>query len=330
MGLDSLIRRHGWETGFAVLVAAAVVLGGPSVLAGAGEFAASLVPGQPAEAADQPARAGQGIARLPMFDFAAPTHYTPQLLFPVTGHALPQWLVGAQTTARMVPATNPMIAICIDDLGEDLAGTDKAMALPKAVALSFLPYADATPFMAQEAEARGHDVLAHVPMQALSSIDPGPMTLSVGAPDIAIRAQWNIGRVPGLIGINNHEGSRFTQDAASLAPVAKILAARHLFFFDSRTGPDSKVTEVAAAYGVTSGTRDIFLDDTLTEAAVREQLDDLAAVARRQGAAIAIGHPHDVTLKVLAAWLSENHGVTLVRLPEAMARKAQAVALASR
>ena len=71
-------------------------------------------------------------------------------------------------------------------------------------------------------------------------------------------------------------------------------------------------------------------DVTVTEDAIRQQLDALVAAARRQGAAIAIGHPHDVTMMVLAQWLADNHGVTLVRLPEAMVRKSQTEALASR
>jgi polysaccharide deacetylase 2 family uncharacterized protein YibQ len=312
---------------------------------GAGLFASALVPGMAAQASDEPARAGVGVARLPVTGFGE-TDYSPQVLFPVTTHLLPAWLrLAALPSLRrgaekliprhaalppVVPVRDPVIAICMDDLGEDLAGTDKAMALPKEVALSFLPYAEATPFLAPEAEHRGHDVLAHVPMEAVSGTDPGAMALKVGSAEIEGRLRWNIDRVPGLIGINNHEGSRFTEDAESLAPVAKLLAERHLFFFDSRTIPDSKVMAVAQSYGVASGGRDIFLDDVASEAAVRQQLDALAALAKRQGAAIAIGHPHDVTLKVLAAWLAENHGVTLVRLPEAMQRKSEAVALASR
>ena len=57
-------------------------------------------------------------------------------------------------TLPPIPRT-PVIAICIDDLGEDLAGTDKAMALPKDVTLSFLPFANATPFLAEQAERKG-------------------------------------------------------------------------------------------------------------------------------------------------------------------------------
>ena len=227
--------------------------------------------------------------------------------------------------------TQPVIAICIDDLGEDIAGTDKAMALPSAVALSFLPFAQTTPFLAAEAGRKGHAILAHVPMEALGAIDPGPMALKVGARDNDIRLAWNLNRVPGLSGFNNHEGSKFTADAASLIPVAKLAAARHLFFFDSRTMADSKVVSVARSVGADSAARDVFLDDDQSEQAVRKQLTALAAVAKRQGVAIAIGHPHDVTLKLLAAWLAENHGVTLVPLSEAIGLKmARATQFASR
>ena len=325
-------RRHLWDGAVIFLFAAALIGGGVSVISGAGKFAAGLVPEMEAQASDEPVRASDGVARLPMFEFAAAAHYSPQVLFPVKSHGFPAWLMRI-THASPSPAPNgvpPVIAICIDDLGEDLAGTDKAMALPKEVALSFLPYAEATPFLAQEAEGKGHMVLAHVPMEALSHTDPGPMALTVGAPDIAEKIAWNIARVPGLAGINNHEGSRFTGDAASLAPVVRALAARHLFFFDSRTGPDSKAVGAARALGVMSAGRDIFLDDTVEEAAVRRQLDALAALAKRQGTAIAIGHPHDVTLKLLAEWLTQNHGVTLVTLSEAMQRKSQPTALASK
>ena len=55
--------------------------------------------------------------------------------------------------------------------------------------------------------------------------------------------------MPGLVGINNHEGSRFTADPPALVPVMATLRARHLFFFDSRTGPDSQAMAAAAARG---------------------------------------------------------------------------------
>lgn len=67
--------------------------------------------------------------------------------------------------------------------------------------------------------------------------------------------------------------------------------------------------------------RDIFLDDDQREGAVSAQLEMLARQARRTGVAIAIGHPHDATLRLLKDWLAKDHGVTLVTLDEAMRLK---------
>jgi hypothetical protein len=224
-------------------------------------------------------------------------------------------------------AHEPVIAICIDDLGEDVTNTDRAIVLPREVTLSFLPYADATPALAQTAEREGHEVLAHVPMEPLGNIDPGPMTLKVGAPDIAERLAWSLARVPGLSGINNHEGSKFSSDAASLAPVAAMLSARHLFFFDSRTIAGSQVVRVAHNFGVASAGRDVFLDNVLTDSAINARLNELAAKARKSGVAIAIGHPHDITLRLLAAWLAQDHGIQLVPVSQAIRLKTESRAI---
>ena len=339
MPFDLLIRRflqfvrlYGWDSGFALLLLAALIFAGAPAWSGLARLAQTLSPVMQAQASSEPVIAGADRARLAIAGIDGARRYSPQILFPVQAHTFPDWLragraASAQAAAR--PA-HPVIAICIDDLGEDIAGTDKAMALPQAVALSFLPYAETTPFLAAEAARKGHEILAHVPMEAIGPTDPGPMALKVGAPDIAARLAWNIARVPGLAGINNHEGSKFSADAASLLPVAQTLAARHLFFFDSRTGPDTQIVAVAHRFGVASAGRDIFLDDTASEAAIRQQLAALVALARTQGVAIAIGHPHDLTLKILATWLARDQGVTLVPLSQAISLKNQPVAVAAR
>jgi hypothetical protein len=77
--------------------------------------------------------------------------------------------------------------------------------------------------------------------------------------------------------------------------------------------------------------RDIFLDDDPRPAAIKMQLALLVATADRNGVAIAIGHPYDTTLTTLAAWLTKDHGVTLVPLEDAMQLKqAREAALAAR
>ena len=326
MSRQSLIRSLP-EIAFAVLFGGGLILGGDAALAGLPKALDAMTPDMAAQAGVSRVR---DITRFAIPDGFAQSRFAPQVLYPVVSVPKPGWLVEAIESARSGPppalrGARPVIAICIDDLGEDLAGTGKAMALPKEVALSFLPFADATPFLAQRAAIRGHLVLAHVPMQALNGSDPGAMGLKTGmtADEIARRLGWNLARVPGLVGINNHEGSRFTADAASLAPVMATLKARHLFFFDSRTGPESAVSQAAGAAGVTTAARDVFLDDDQRPAAVSAELEMLVREAKQSGVAIAIGHPHDATLKLLAKWLAEDHGVTLVPLDEAIRLKAE-------
>ena len=49
--------------------------------------------------------------------------------------------------------------------------------------------------------------------------------------------------------------------------------------------------------------RNVFLDDDESPDAVRRRLAETEAVARRQGFAVAIGHPHEATLQALGEWL---------------------------
>jgi polysaccharide deacetylase 2 family uncharacterized protein YibQ len=332
------LRRAAPDAAFALLLGAALVMGSGAALAGLPRLVDALLPAKVESN-------GAAVARLALpsgtFADTDSVHYTPQVLYPVSQGVRPDWLDDAVADAKGVPTLRasldapasvmpmapqgPVIAICIDDLGENLEATEKAIALPKNVALSFLPFADATPFLAKRAAAKGHVILAHIPMQALSDTNPGPKTLKIGmsASEITKRLVWGLAQVPGLAGINTHEGSRFTADAAALAPVMAALKTRHLFFFDSRTGPQTSVRATAARAGVLSAERDVFLDDNRDPAAIRRQLDILVRAARQNGVAIAIGHPHDATLRILAAWLERDHGARLVGLDEAIRLKTQ-------
>lgn len=330
MDRESLIRRV-YGVAFAALLAGGVITGGGAALAGLPKFAAALVPDMAAQASTD----ARDLAALTMPEGFSASRYAPQVLYPVAAKPVPDWMAGAKRAQPVAqPAvTRPVIAICIDDLGADIAGTHRALALPPAVAMSFLPYANETPRLAQRAAEQGHLVLAHVPMQAIGNRDPGPMALKPGmaADEITSRLDWNLARVPAAVGVNNHEGSRFTADEAGLVPVMARLWERDLFFFDSRTGARSKGERVAREMGVMTAGRDIFLDDVSGEEEVTRQLQALVRQAKRTGVAIAIGHPHDATLTILKQWLEEDHGVTLVPLDEAMRLKAsRAVTVAAR
>jgi len=309
---------------FCVLLLFAVGLGGAQAVTGLPAlFTTILPPG--VVAANASTSPQDSIISLLVDPPPPPSRFAPQVLYPITGHPFPSWLTAPAPEPAAAAVAHPMIAIVIDDLGADLARTDRAIRLPRPVTLSFLPFAEATPFLSAEAVRDGHAVLVHMPMEAEGDRETGPFALAttLKPDDIRARLVAALARVPGAVGINNHRGSRFTADGNALIPVAEELAQRHLFFFDSRTTAQTQVVPVARAFGVASAGRDVFLDDEQTATAVGGQLMELERRARAAGVAIAIGHPHDVTLEALQAWTARAaaRGFTLIPLEEAIRLK---------
>ncbi len=217
---------------------------------------------------------------------------------------LPAWKKNA--AAVSLAAGVPVIGIVIDDLGIDRRRTARAMRLPAPVTLAFLPYARHLAEQAGRARAGGHEILVHVPMEPEGAgADPGPNPLLAGLPaaELRVRLDWMLTRFPGYVGINNHMGSKFTSDTGAMDVIAAELKARGLLFLDSRTAKGAIAYERARAAGVPAAVRQVFLDRDPARKAIDAELARLEALARKQGHAIAIGHPHDATLDALEAWL---------------------------
>jgi uncharacterized protein len=212
----------------------------------------------------------------------------------------------------------PLVAIVLDDLGLDQARTAAAIRLPGPVTLSFMTYAGDLAQQTEAARRAGHELLLHVPMEAVDRHEnPGPHALytALSREEILDRLRWGLGRFDGYVGINNHMGSKFTADRSAMAPVIEELRARGLVFLDSRTTARSVGFGLAAAEGIPHAARDVFLDDDLAPAAIARQLGEVEGVARRRGSAIAIGHAHDTTLAMLRTWLPSLAGKGLVLVP---------------
>jgi polysaccharide deacetylase 2 family uncharacterized protein YibQ len=231
----------------------------------------------------------------------------------------PPWIVNAVAAAPT--SGHPMIAMVIDDMGLDRRRSARAIELPGPLTLSFLPYAEDLPAQTAQAHRNGHELLVHVPMEPLGhGNDPGPGALTVGldGDEITARLRRDLTRFDGFVGINNHMGSKFTGYTAGMALVMSELRARGLLWLDSRTTAGSVGPALAREYEVPHVERDVFLDNNPTLPAVRHELAELEAAARRHGGAVAIGHPKDATLEALAAWLPSlaERGFVLVPLTQ--------------
>jgi polysaccharide deacetylase 2 family uncharacterized protein YibQ len=202
-------------------------------------------------------------------------------------------------------ASRPLIAIVIDDVGLDRPHSKRAWELPGPLTMSFLPYAKDLREQARAARARGQELMLHLPMEPGGHADPGPNALLVSLTESELRHRVTVAldSFDGYVGVNNHMGSRFTAYRPGMETVLRQFKTRGLLFLDSRTTPSTVGDQVAQEIGVPSVARNVFLDDEETIDAVRRKLAETEAVARRQGFAVAIGHPHEVTIQALAEWL---------------------------
>ena len=332
-GLGGLhLAKEGWPGSERVLTASAPTLA----------LTADPLPPEPEFAADQPA--GEAAAPAPDAPLAntlgtetaelaavgseqeAAHDAGSEAVTATVAAAVPLDLIGPQSRpawlANAIPSTvdpeRPMIAVVIDDLGLKRRATRQTVALPGPLSLAFLAYAGDLTEQARLARAAGHELLLHQPMEPQGAQDPGPGALltDLSAEENVARLTKALDRLPTVVGINNHMGSRFTASATALEPVLATLRQRGLLFLDSRTTAESVGTLLANRMGVPSIGRDVFLDHKVGAGRpyVEQQLAELEAIARERGAAVAIGHPHSGTLEALAAWLPqlEARGFQLV------------------
>jgi len=99
---------------------------------------------------------------------------------------------------------------------------------------------------------------------------------------------------------------------------SSALREKNLFFIDSRTTTATVAYDAAIRAGVPAASRKVFLDGTPTVEAVRRQLALAERNARKDGFAIAIGHPHPATLQALQNFLPQlrARGLDLVFVSE--------------
>jgi polysaccharide deacetylase 2 family uncharacterized protein YibQ len=154
-------------------------------------------------------------------------------------------------------------------------------------------------------------------MKAVGNERPEEQELRPGmsSKDVNLLVSSLLQAVPDVAGVNNHQGSQSTADAALMDELMPVLREHNLFYVDSRTTAATVAYDTAQHFGVRSGFRNVpFLDDVAEVGAVRKQLQLALRDARKKGDAIAIGHPHAATLQALRDVLPEAkaQGVRLV------------------
>ena len=212
-----------------------------------------------------------------------------------------------------------LIAIVIDDLGMDMKQARDVLSLPARITFAIMPGLPQSRKVAELATQNNRDVLIHVPMEYRGKNGkpaPGMLRSDMTPMEFLTTVSDDVASVPGAIGINNHEGSSLTENKEAMKFLMAELKARNLMFLDSLTTPKSVAYATAKEFGLKSARRDVFLDNNSNDpASIQKQLDELVEVARKNGKAVGIGHPHPATISELRKWLAETDSLSVKIVP---------------
>ena len=212
--------------------------------------------------------------------------------------------------------SKPEIALIIDDLGNNPDIGLAALQLPGNIAYSFLPNTPHATILAELAHEKGKQVMVHIPMESEHHEKLGPNALLANMEEHEYKSvlQTALEAVPYAVGLNNHMGSLLTQKEVPMQWLMDVLAEKELFFLDSRTTTKTVAQQTAGSMGITTLRRDVFLDNSRDEAAIRFQFVELINKAKRRGYATGIAHPYPETIMVLKEMLPalEKEGIELV------------------
>ncbi|RKY01619.1 hypothetical protein DRP77_09375 [Candidatus Poribacteria bacterium] len=216
----------------------------------------------------------------------------------------------------------PKLALIIDDLGRNRRAFEEITSLGIPLSLSFLPDAPFSKAEAETARSKGFDVMLHLPMEphGYPEEDPGEMAVLCRMTDeeIAETVERALLRVPGAVGVDNHMGSKATEDPRVMRAVLSVLKRRGLFFLDALTTPKSVGYKLAREMGVPTAHNDLFIDNSRDEEAILKAIHRLSRIALRRGYAIGIGHPYPETIRAIrkAAPVVGSKGIRFAKISE--------------
>ncbi|MFO7713394.1 MAG: divergent polysaccharide deacetylase family protein [Desulfosarcina sp.] len=215
----------------------------------------------------------------------------------------------------------PRIALIIDDIGFNLRRTEPFLEAGIPITFSVLPRLCWSVESALALHDHGHEIMLHQPMEPFdTALDPGPGAIFVSDRQECIHqvVAENIAALPHLVGVNNHMGSKYTQQPKKMGQALDVVKNCGLFFIDSLTTGHSTAYACARQMGVSAKQRDLFLDNQQDVASVVRQMQRLRIRAQKRGSAIGIGHPRRNTAEAIIRFLDqpESRDIAFVHISQ--------------
>ncbi len=232
-------------------------------------------------------------------------------------------LVMEIVTLRHRPSGLYKVAIILDDLGYNKDAVMKYLELNIPLTYAILPHTVHSDYLARMLKRLGHDTLLHLPCEPMGypGVNPGPGAILISMKPSQIRSTilHGLSTVPGVLGVNNHQGSRAMSDSKIVGYMLNTIKSKKLFFVDSRTSPDSRGYDIAKELGMKTAVNNIFLDNEDRYEYVASQMERLRVYVKKYGKAVAIGHvTRKATLEVLADYKPKfkSDGIEFVYISE--------------
>ena len=233
---------------------------------------------------------------------------------PTAGPKVPVIPVLPEVKPVPVPP-RPKLAIVLDDWGYNTKNLDAVFQIGKPLTISVLPDLPYSALIAQKAKEHGLEVILHMPMEPKAKIKLELATLRTDMSENEIRAGLSkaLQTVPGAVGINNHEGSKATEDRRFMKIIFGELKNNNMFFLDSLVTNYSVCEAVAKEAGIRFVKRSVFLDNESDPAYIKKQIGKAMDLAVKNGYAVAIGHDRPNTIAALkeAVPLIESRGIEM-------------------
>ncbi len=193
----------------------------------------------------------------------------------------------------------PKLAIVIDDVTTK-SQLNKIKKIGYRVTPSFMPPTPGHPNSANISKDLDFYMI-HFPLEASTFRAEEKNTLHIT--DSYERIEKRVSEIrqwyPNAKYTNNHTGSKFTSNTQAMDRLFKALVKYDFVFMDSRTSGKTVGKQMAKKYNMPYIVRNVFLDNEQDFAYIQNQLKKAIRIAKKNGQAIAICHPHSITLKVL-------------------------------
>ncbi len=195
------------------------------------------------------------------------------------------------------------IALIFDDLGESLQSLHQIYELKVPVTISVIPGLRFSKNIAHIGARAGFSVMIHLPLEpeetdyySSDKYDFISGSLPKNQIDRLLNNYLNSIRI--AIGVNNHMGSKATQDRKLMSHILRRINRRNLIFIDSRTSPNSVAYAVAKEKGMKAGYAHACLEMNADPKKMKEELDRI--IAENPGKKlILIAHPQKNTFEFL-------------------------------